>query len=721
VGRLTGGNISAVAIGIADNNILQVDHASPADNDFAKFTANGIEGRSYAETLADLSGQATGAFSWNSQNLSAVGTIGCGTITSTGNLVIADAGTIGSASDTDAISISAGGVVTLTVQNITDNVVLTVDDADAADNDYAKFTANGLEGRSYAEVRSDINVADGADVTGDNAPQAHAASHAVSGADTVFPADPGADRYLMWDDVPGELVWAEVSGVSNPLNVGTDDDDPGVINVYGGGSGEAGGSILLYMEADQDAIVANSWTIGIAAATDDLIIGLTGVDVDVIKITAQKSLQVTAGHIYAQGGNVYAGVDDSQEGKVYIYGSSATGGAIYIYCDSDVDGAVDYYQLTVTQDDLHIGPANYASVIQFVGAAVGHDISELVINNTGNDMDFRVEGTGQANALFVQGSDGYVGVHDGGPAYPFTVEGDVGFLNGGTVMARFDVSAGQLYLGSNDAAEGHLILYGDAVAVGGKVQFHTAADSDTNCDAFTFAASGETFIAGPSGATDLMKWTVTAVAHEAGNDVDFIWESSGVAAALSITGSDGTISMGGALTIPGTVKADGYLYSGAVAPTNTTRLNYDGYFYATRVYNAVYNDYADFQDSNDVMIPGLCYRQTSMGLVICDERCQKGVMGIASDTFGHAVGSKEGYQQVPISVSGWVLAYVDKEYEAGTPLTNSDAGYLTRMTMTEKLMYPERLLATYDRKEHADVWGHNGEVEVNDRHWVKVK
>jgi hypothetical protein len=226
-----------------------------------------------------------------------------------------------------------------------------------------------------------------------------------------------------------------------------------------------------------------------------------------------------------------------------------------------------------------------------------------------------------------------------------------------------------------------------------------------------------------------MKWTVTAVAHdvsevkwnEAGNDVDFIWESSGVAAALSITGSDGTISMGGALTIPGTVKADGYLYSGAVAPTNTTRLNYDGYFYATRVYNAVYNDYADFQDSNDVMIPGLCYRQTSMGLVICDERCQKGVMGIASDTFGHAVGSKEGYQQVPISVSGWVLAYVDKEYEAGTPLTNSDAGYLTRMTMTEKLMYPERLLATYDRKEHADVWGHNGEVEVNDRHWVKVK
>ena len=54
VGRLTGGNISAVAIGIADNNIVQIDQDGAADNDYAKFTANGIEGRSYAEVLADI-------------------------------------------------------------------------------------------------------------------------------------------------------------------------------------------------------------------------------------------------------------------------------------------------------------------------------------------------------------------------------------------------------------------------------------------------------------------------------------------------------------------------------------------------------------------------------------------------------------------------------------------------------------------------------------------
>ena len=41
-----------------------------------------------------------------------------------------------------------------------------------------------------------------------------------------------------------------------------------------------------------------------------------------------------------------------------------------------------------------------------------------VFNDTGADVDFRVEGSGEANALFVQGSDGYVGVGTGTPSYP---------------------------------------------------------------------------------------------------------------------------------------------------------------------------------------------------------------------------------------------------------------------------------------------------------------
>jgi hypothetical protein len=40
---------------------------------------------------------------------------------------------------------------------------------------------------------------------------------AMSGASSLFPADPGADRYLMWDDDPGALVWAEGGGGSGDV------------------------------------------------------------------------------------------------------------------------------------------------------------------------------------------------------------------------------------------------------------------------------------------------------------------------------------------------------------------------------------------------------------------------------------------------------------------------------------------------------------------------
>jgi len=54
LGRLTGGRAAAVTIGIADNNMVQIDQADAADDDYARFTANGIEGRSAAEVKADL-------------------------------------------------------------------------------------------------------------------------------------------------------------------------------------------------------------------------------------------------------------------------------------------------------------------------------------------------------------------------------------------------------------------------------------------------------------------------------------------------------------------------------------------------------------------------------------------------------------------------------------------------------------------------------------------
>jgi hypothetical protein len=176
--------------------------------------------------------------------------------------------------------------------------------------------------------------------------------------------------------------------------------------------------------------------------------------------------------------------------------------------------------------------------------------------------------------------------------------------------------------------------------------------------------------------------------------------------------------------IPALYRGDHVLPGGGIPPQNA-----NGDFICTnvdlvspKVWNAVWNDIADFQLLCDELIHGKCYFDTKDGARICHERCQMSVIGIASDTFGFGVGSGAQAKQVPIAVAGWVLAYVDKEYECGTPLTNDENGNLTAITKTEKMEYPERIVALYKRMEMDEFWGPtNQQIKVNGRHWVKVK
>jgi hypothetical protein len=142
---------------------------------------------------------------------------------------------------------------------------------------------------------------------------------------------------------------------------------------------------------------------------------------------------------------------------------------------------------------------------------------------------------------------------------------------------------------------------------------------------------------------------------------------------------------------------------------------------ASKIWNSVWNDIADFRKLSDSLVYGKCYYDTLEGAKICNVRCQKGVIGIASNTFGQALGYL-GSESVPIAISGWVLAYVDQEYEIGTPLTNDEWGILTEMTLEEKQNYPERMVAIYRNLELESFWGPpDNKIEVDGRHWVKVK
>ena len=126
------GGQASLTFGISNTNAVKIDSASVADDEYARFTANGLESRSTAEVLSDIGASAvagsssivtTGALNSGSIT-SGFGTInnGSSTITTTGvisggSLLVADAGTIGSASDTDAVAISSAGQVSFSATN----------------------------------------------------------------------------------------------------------------------------------------------------------------------------------------------------------------------------------------------------------------------------------------------------------------------------------------------------------------------------------------------------------------------------------------------------------------------------------------------------------------------------------------------------------------------------------------------------------------------------
>lgn len=92
---------------------------------------------------------------------------------------------------------------------------------------------------------------------------------------------------------------------------------------------------------------------------------------------------------------------------------------------------------------------------------------------------------------------------------------------------------------------------------------------------------------------ELFLLTATASAV---NELTIANAATGNAPVISATGGDtnvgitltpkgtGVVTVSSALTISGTTKAAGQFYAGTTAPDGTSRLNFDGYFYATRFY-----------------------------------------------------------------------------------------------------------------------------------------
>ena len=161
-----------------------------------------------------------------------------------------------------------------------------------------------------------------------------------------------------------------------------------------------------------------------------------------------------------------------------------------------------------------------------------------------------------------------------------------------------------------------------------------------------------------------------------------------------------------------------------VTYSNSSVYTTSGQLYASKVWGAVFNDLADAipVGEGDVIEAGYCYGFDGEHYTKTSEYMQKSYIGIHSDTFGFLMGHEEGKEKLNVAVSGFVLAYVDRDYEVGTPLTCTAEGCLTEIKLEDKIKYPERIVATYWKNEPNEEWGPEGKkVKVNGRRWVKVK
>ena len=142
---------------------------------------------------------------------------------------------------------------------------------------------------------------------------------------------------------------------------------------------------------------------------------------------------------------------------------------------------------------------------------------------------------------------------------------------------------------------------------------------------------------------------------------------------------------------------------------------------AKKVFNAVYNDYAEYRRTINLE-PGRVVIDNDDGSLSCaNERLQPGAQ-VISDTFGHAMGFANDYQ-TPLAVAGRVLVYTYQDrskYHAGMAVCSAPGGTVDVMSREEIKEYPDCIIGIVSEIPKYDTWGSDN-IKVNDRIWIKIK
>lgn len=145
------------------------------------------------------------------------------------------------------------------------------------------------------------------------------------------------------------------------------------------------------------------------------------------------------------------------------------------------------------------------------------------------------------------------------------------------------------------------------------------------------------------------------------------------------------------------------------------------YITATKLYNAIYNDYAEFRKTIDLE-PGRVVVDKDDGSLECSsQRLQPGAQ-VISDTYGHSMGETP-LHKTPLAVAGRVLVYPyqpRQNYHAGMAVCSAPDGTVDIMTREEIKEYPDCIIGIVSEIPLYSNWGTDN-IAVNGRIWIKVR
>ena len=149
--------------------------------------------------------------------------------------------------------------------------------------------------------------------------------------------------------------------------------------------------------------------------------------------------------------------------------------------------------------------------------------------------------------------------------------------------------------------------------------------------------------------------------------------------------------------------------------------------YGNKVWNAVWNDYAEFRKGTTIE-GGYCLSECEDGWMRkTTKRLQAGCR-LTSDTFGTSMGETS-KAKTPIAVAGRVLAYTYEDrskFKIGDAVCSAPNGKISVMSRREIRKFPDRIVGIVSEIPDYDIW-YGGtktnpqKIEVNGRIWIYVR